>query len=374
MSSTGFAVTTRTAWARAGGRVVFGLVVVAGLWLTVGPPGGAGRGEQVLLAAAAVAALLGAGRWPLCAVVVSALATLVAWQLGLTADPFLMTGFAVFAVAERGGSRRFPRWMLVAAGIAAIGALGLSADGVEDRFRGMLLGVMVLGASWVLGVRTRQARLEAAARSRAEERMRLARDVHDVLSHSLGTIGVQAGIAAHVQTLGETELRGVLGRVAQDARRSLAELRELLSEERAAGSGAALGLSLSAELAEIAQTARRAGVPAVLEITGEVDGLPAAVRTTVHRVVQEAVTNVVRHAESATVRIAVRAEGLHVDVSVSDDGPGASPRFTEGHGLTGMRERVALLGGTLRVDSAASGFTVAASFSLSKVSHAGGDS
>ena len=317
---------------------------------------------------------------------VTMVATTSAWMLGVTADPFVLTAVALFVVAERQGSQRFPWWMLGAGGGVAVAALGLSAEGVENRFRGMLLGALVLGASWFLGVRTRQVHEEAAARSRAEERLRLARDVHDVLSHSLGTIGMRAGIAAHVPTLGEAELRAVLREVEEGARSSLAELKGVLQRERAGGeelsapflsaqSLAAQSLSaqsLSAALADIARSAERADVRTRLDLTGDLDEWPAAVRTTVYRLVQEAVTNAVRHASATSLVITARTAADRVHLEVRDDGRGAAPGFREGHGLTGMRERVALLGGTLQLETVAPGFGITVTLPLATPAQASG--
>ncbi|MBQ3358517.1 MAG: sensor histidine kinase [Microbacterium sp.] len=352
-------------WKAQGRTLVFALVAVAGLWITVTPVGEAGRLLQLALAALAVAGLLSSKRWPVLAVLVVAAATATALLLGLAADPFVLTGFALFTVAERRGSRRFPWWMLAGAAIVMIASLGLDAKGVEDVFRGLILSAGVLSAAWVLGVRTRQARVEAAARSRAEERLRLARDVHDVLSHSLGTIGVRAGVAAHVTSLHEPELRGLLREIEQDARGSLAELRELLARERGPGDmvfnhDERTSPSLTAVLAGIVRSAESAGIRTALDVVGAVDDLPAAVRTTVHRVVQEAVANVIRHASASSLVVAVRESDDFVRVEVQDDGRGAAADIREGHGLAGMRERVALIDGRLDIAVTPAGWTVSA--------------
>lgn len=346
-----------------------GLAIIAGLWLTVVPVDGAGRVGQVALAAAALGAMLLRGRWSVLAAFGSAVATGAAWVLGLTADPFVLTGFAVFVVAERQGVRRFPLWLFAGAGAVLLITLGFSAEGIEDRFRGMMLGAVVLAGCWVLGVRTRQARREEGIRSRAVERLRLARDVHDVLSHSLGTIGVQAGVAAHVSTLGEPELRGMLRDIETNARGSLIELKALLQRERIEdGAGeadtAVPSLALTAVLADIAQNAERSGLRVRLELDGEADELSAAERTTAHRVVQEAVTNVIRHASASSLLIAVQTVGDRVEVTVRDDGRTAVLAVHEGHGLIGMRERVALLGGTLDLEATPDGFVVSVSLPI----------
>lgn len=372
LTSAGF---RQSAWWVLGRNVVFSLAVVAGLWLTVPPGEGNARSVQLVLAAAAVGGVLLSRRWLVLAVLVTAVATGAAWVCGVTADPFVLTGFTVFALAERRGSRRFPWWMLVGTLVLLLASLGLGAEGIEDRLRGMLMGAVVIAASWVLGVRTREVQREAAARSRAEERLRLARDVHDVLSHSLGTIGVRAGIAAHVSTLDDVQLRTVLREVGEDARRSLAELKGVLQQERADDvgvAGAPSSLPLAGVFADVAESAERTGIRAGVEVDGDLDRLPAAVRTTVNRIVQEAVTNVIRHAAASSLSIVVRISDESVEAEVRDDGQGAPPSFREGHGLTGMRERVALLGGTLRITTALSGFVVTATVPLSLATETGG--
>lgn len=233
--------------------------------------------------------------------------------------------------------------------------------GVEDPepfFRGVLLGIGVIAASWLLGARTRQARLAASARTRAEERLNLARDVDDVLSHSLGTIGVLAGVNAHVAALTEASLRTTLRDIEATARSGMVELKALLQRERdtdpaladATVQQSASHWSVSQGLASIARIAATVGLQATLHAPAGLDALPAAVRTTVYRIVQEAVTNVVRHAAARFVTISVHATDSGAAVQVSDDGCGRVAALREGHGLTGMRERVSLLGGTVAIE------------------------
>lgn len=263
--------------------------------------------------------------------------------------------------------RRIPWWIPVGALLVLLVSLGLSAEGVEDRFRGVLLGGIVLSTSWFLGVRTRQVAEASAERSRTEERLRLSRDVHDVLSHSLGSIGVRAGVAAHVVTLSEGDLRGVLREMERDARTSLAELKGLLQRERGTSPGAGNAgpaLSLVGGLTDLARSAERAGLRVRVDAPSALDDLPVAVRTTLYRVAQEAVTNTIRHAAASSLTIAVSVLDGACQVEVRDDGDAAVLGFREGYGLMGMRERVESLGGTLVLTAAPTGFVVAASFPL----------
>jgi signal transduction histidine kinase len=345
--------------------LILGIAVFVGLWLTVTPDDVTARGVQLALGAVAVAGVMVSSRLPVLAVIVTAAATACAWLLGVTADPFVLTGFAVFRLAEARGGRRFPWWMFAGALVVVVASAIFGAEGAEDRFRGMLLSALVLSVAWVLGVRTREVRSEAAARSRAEERFRLARDVHDVLSHSLGTIGVQAGVAAHVTTLGTDELREVLRGVESGARSSLSELKALLQRERADIDVDDVASSpLSAALAGIARNAENAGVAVRLDAEEAIDVLPADVRTTVLRIVQEAVTNVIRHAAASSVVVTLDVSSETVAVSVEDDGQGSQGGIRPGHGLMGMHERVELLDGTLEIASSASGFRVSAALPL----------
>lgn len=347
------------------GRLLFGLTVFAAFWLTV-PVADADRPLQLVLGAAAVGGMLVGVRVPLLGSLVAAAATAGGLGCGVSVDPFLLASVGVLAVAERHGSRRFPWWLLVIGIVMVLGTLVLGGDPGDtefvDRTRTVLLSALVLAAAWVLGVRTRQARETAEVRARSEERLRLARDVHDVLSHSLSAIGVQAGVAAHIETLGEPELRNALREIEATSRDSLSELTTLLHRERTANTpgepDSMASLPLAESLRDLVRTAERGGLRVELDCSGDLEELPAPVRTTVHRVAQEAITNALRHAAATELVITVTTDNVALGVTVSDNGQGAQPGFREGHGLTGMRERVELVGGVLHIEDSAAGFTV----------------
>ena len=364
-----FSVPSRVrGWLVGLGVLLFAVAVFVGLWLTV-PVSAGSRWPQLTLGAVAVLGAL-LSRWvPFTGALLAGIVTAIAWGFGVTADPFLLAGVGVFAVAERRGSRRFPWWLFAVCVLLVLAALVLGnppeVQGFDVRMRGVLLSAVVLVAAWVLGVRTRQARQEAAGRARVDERSRLARDVHDVLSHSLGAIGVRAGVAAHVTALGEAELRGSLREVESQARSSLAELKGLLQRERSGEpESTPASLPLTGLLRDVASTAERSGLRVELDCPESLDRLPVVVRTTVYRVVQEAVTNSIRHAAASTLRISAALTDATVDVTVRDDGIGARDSIREGHGLIGMRERVALAGGHLRLDLTSEGFAVTARLPL----------
>lgn len=337
--------------------LVLAVVLVGALWLTVTPPGG--RSWQFVLAGVGVVATVLRRFAPVPAVVVVALATAVAWVLGMTADPGVLLGLSFFTVAERYGRRLFPWWLVGLAVVVGLVLVGIGSDGVATGLRSLVLSVVVLSAAWALGTRTRQVRREAAARARDAERLRLAREVHDVLSHSLGTIGVQAGVAAHVATLDNDQLRHVLREVEADARSSLEDLRDLLRRERD-DTERPPDLATGSFTDGPADALRRAGVDVAVEITGDPGGLPTAYGQTIRRIIQEATTNVIRHSGGTRCRISIHTGTTEVRISVADDGHGTTGTLREGHGLAGMRERIALLDGTFTAGNEDGGFVVTA--------------
>ena len=344
---------------RSGARdlLISGAVAV-GLWLTVAP-GPIGRGWQLVLAAACVVAVLLRDRFPVATTVVATASTVAAWTVGATADPCVLAGWCLFAVAERRGTRLFPWWLLTGAALVGLVMLVLGGDHSQSGLRATAVSAVVLGAAWALGTRTRQARRESAARARAEERLRLAREVHDVLSHSLGTIGVQAGIAAHVTAVDADRLRTTLRDIESDARASLVELRALLRAEREDAENTP-GATVDETIRGLAQSLARAGIRAEIVLGDHLDALSLVHRQTIRRIVQEAVTNVIRHSGASSCRIAVESADGGVRVTVSDDGHGTGGRHREGLGLTGLRERAVLLGGRLELRGDVPGFTLAA--------------
>lgn len=358
-------------WKALLGRLLFGFAVFAAFWLTV-PVVDADRPLQLMLGAAAVGGMLVGARVPLLGSLVAAAATAAGLGCGVTVDPFLLASVGVLAVAERSGSRRFPWWLLIIGFVLTLGTLVLGGDPGStefvDRTRTLLLSALVLAAAWALGVRTRQSRETAEARARADERLRLAREVHDVLSHSLSAIGVQAGVVAHVKTLGEPELRDTLREIEIQSRDSLAELKALLHRERetdtAMETDPMASVPLAESLRDLLRTAERAGLRVELDFFGDLDELPAPVRTTVHRVVQESITNTLRHAAATELMITAATDNATLDLTVSDNGRKGQSEFREGHGLTGMRERVEMVGGDLRVEATSAGFTVHARLPL----------
>ena len=234
--------------------------------------------------------------------------------------------------------------------------------------------VVLYAAAWWLGgiVRTRRdyarqleertkqlerARLDLADQAVARERLRIARELHDVVAHSMSVIAVQSGAGEHVIDTQPETAREVLGEIKVTSRAALAEMRHLLgvlraddepSESRSPPAGLA---NLDALIRQV----RQAGVPVTIDVSGEPGAVPAAVDLSAYRIVQEALTNVLKHTGAAAATVTIRYLPEGVSVAVRDDGRGpdanrfAVPVQNGGNGIVGMRERALLLGGQLRV-------------------------
>ncbi|AWF99057.1 sensor histidine kinase [Clavibacter michiganensis] len=265
-----------------------------------------------------------------------------------------MLAAAALHSAARSSARPVPARAAAGVAVAAgvmVGILALvAAPAFEEGIRGALLSLVVLGGAATAGVAARRAEHLAVENGVLAERARIGRDVHDVLSHSLGAIGVRAGVAAHVPTLEAAALRATLAEVERTARSGVAELGLLLAATRAGPDELIPDGALPIRLRETVAAAEAAGIAVTLAAEG-LEVLQGPERVAVHRVVREAVTNVIRHAGAARCDIAVHADDASIRMSVADDGGGRMP-LAEGHGLRGLRERLAILGGTLDIRDA----------------------
>src|SRR5215211_7538103 len=288
---------------------------------------------------------------------------------------------AVYSVAAYGD-----RWVSLA-GLAAAAVGSAAVQLTPGRFQAptVVSNGLIIGAAWLLGhfvgVRRRyitrleertaeleRTRAEQARRAVAEERLRLARELHDVVAHSISVIAVQSGVGAHVAKTQPEEAAKALAAIEATSRAALTELRRLLGvlrqEDEPQGDLAPVpGLAdLDGLLAEVA----KAGLAVRLQVEGRPAHLPAGVDLSAYRIVQEALTNVVKHAGPARAQVAIRYRDHEVRVEVTDDGRGAAAptgdgRARVGHGLIGMRERVSVFGGDLEVGPRpGGGFRVAA--------------
>nr|WP_105971856.1 histidine kinase [Streptomyces geranii] len=221
--------------------------------------------------------------------------------------------------------------------------------GIDVRFYRQYVSAIVERAE-----RAERTREEEARRRVAEERLRVARDLHDLLAHTITLIGVQTSVAAHVlaavpDRLDRTAVAKALDDIAETCRTARGELRttlEVLREDQGAGDGRG-PLPGLAGLPDLAETARASG--AEVELTVRADEVPPAVGAAAYRIVQEALTNAVRHGgrDDLTVRVRLDGGGGVLRVEVADDGVGASEGTGHGFGLVGMRERARSAGGTL---------------------------
>jgi signal transduction histidine kinase len=275
----------------------------------------------------------------------------------------------------------------VAAALVSLAFLGIAvavnlpgADGTGENLQSvaLLVGWFVAAGVAATVTRHRQAYLEeaeqraaeaertreeAARRRAGEERLRIARELHDSLTHSISVIKVQAGVAVHLAHRRGEEVPPALvaiqeasGDAMRELRATLEVLRDSGDSDDGDGSGGGAAASGLDRLGDLVDRARSAGLDATVTVSGARRDLPAEVDRAAYRIVQEALTNVSRHAGGAAAAVCVDyADGALV-VQVEDDGkadPDAPP--VPGKGLLGMRERVAALGGRLRAEPRAEG-------------------
>ncbi|OUD00270.1 sensor histidine kinase [Streptomyces swartbergensis] len=304
--------------------------------------------------------------------------------------PTPATYIALYTVAVTG---RPLRTVLVGVGVITLSTSVMLTVSMHEALRvlqisGWVVAVLFCGADvrfyrqYVASIveraeRAERTREEEARRRVAEERLRIARDLHDLLAHTITLIGVQTSVAAHVlsadpERLDRETVAKALDDIAETCRSARGELRTTLEVLREHGSPDARGpLPGLAGLTDLAEAARLAG--ARVEQTVGIRQAPPAVGAAAYRIVQEALTNAVRHAgpePAVRVDLVEREGALHL--SVSDDGTGPAPGGTPGFGLVGMRERARSVGGTLDAGPRADGgFEVTAVLPLTKTGTTG---
>jgi signal transduction histidine kinase len=289
--------------------------------------------------------------------------------------------FSLYSLAAHGGRRQGVVGLV--ASIVVFNVLSL-LDVPDLRTSDLLQAFALLVVAWALGdaIRSRRAQQaerlrvaeqEAAAaheqssRAVVEERLRIARELHDVVAHSMSLIAVQAGVGGHVIRTDVDAAEHALEVIAETSRNALTQTRSmlgLLREENADPAAAPIQTidDLDALVADVA----RAGVEVSLSIKGPRRPLGPGVELTAYRIVQESLTNVLKHSGSAQADVNVIYRDNGVDVEVRDAGGDARPlpadaAVASGHGLVGLRERTRLLGGTLEYGALeGSGFRVAA--------------
>jgi signal transduction histidine kinase len=196
--------------------------------------------------------------------------------------------------------------------------------------------------------RAEREREERARLAVSEERARIARELHDVVGHSVSVMTVQASAVRRLLEPDQERERAALLVVEQTGREALAEMRRMVGVLRRPEEAPALAPQPTLEqLERLIENAREAGLPVELRVEGEPVQLSAGVDLTAYRLVQEGLTNALKHARAAKAEVLVRYTDGHVELTVSDDGPGGGDGDKGGHGLVGMRERVSVYGGEL---------------------------
>jgi signal transduction histidine kinase len=297
---------------------------------------------------------------PLLVLLVSLSATAALFIEGYDAGalPFLI-GVGIYTV---GAHRPFREVAAAAVFVNLVLLVMLVADSPRFAVPEYVTSVPIYAATMLVGwsMQSRRMRYEALEREQdqaevraaAQERLRIAQELHDVIGHSLGVIAVQAGVGMHLIDADPDEAKRALEHISRTSRASLAEIRRLLGLVRT-GEGPAAPYAPTPGLADLPRLAgevTEAGLAVDLSVAPDARALPPGVELAAYRIVQEALTNARKHASAhhATVRLQVERGALCV--AVDDDGTAPADGGADGgHGLIGMRERVAVYGGSLQV-------------------------
>ena len=318
---------------------------------------------------------------PLGALAVTSAAAIGLALAGTSPEDLSTTSVLVAVLAFSIGSHLSRRRAL--AGLAGLVGLILAVVALNGPFTASdtVFPVVVFGGCWVLGrvlrdrarltaeltTRTAQLARERGERERdavARERVRLARELHDVIAHSVSVMVVQAGAARSVLDRDPGASVGALAAVEATGREALTEMRRLLGILRPDGQDADHSPQPSLDrLGALVARSRDAGLEVALSVEGEPGPLAPGVDLTAFRLVQEGLTNALKHGGRGQARVTLRWSPERLEIEVANriaDGAGANGLAGSGHGLVGMRERVALCGGELRAGPVGRGFVVRA--------------
>ena len=315
-------------------------------------------------------------RWPTAAFLISVLSITVLWLLGYNAGtlPLLLMFGGYFVAVAR------PAWEVVLCSAVALGCFALLwwGGGAPYGARSFLISVLALAITVGLGRAGRlrvdlanaraEAAEEAAARRSSEERLRISRELHDIIGHSLGTIAVQAGVGRHLMETDPEKAAEALDSIAKISRDSLDEVRSVVAALRDDEPSYRPALSI-ADLPDLIETVRSTGLAVELKLPDDLEAIPRQTGAAVYRITREALTNVVRHAHASHASVQVDHDDGRVEVAIRDDGAGAAngraPDYGAGHGIAGMRERAEAFGGSLSAGPASDGgFLVTASLPI----------
>jgi signal transduction histidine kinase len=326
-------------------------------------------------------------RYPFAVMTVVGSAAIVYNAIDVPPDPYTLTFAVLLALYTASAYAR--RRLAIAAGVVTLivqVVLNLPGLAEEESFADDVNQVVLLGGAWVVGQNTRyrrrqaellEERAERVERERAEleriavleERGRLAREIHDVIAHSVGVIAVQAGSARAIAEQRPDRAREALTAIEEVSKDTLVELRRTIGALRAPGDAASLAPAPGLDrIDELVRKVGQAGVTVSVSEEGARGSVPPGVDLSAYRVVQEALTNTVKHAGRTAAHVAIRYGEGWLEVAVTDEGgsrsggDGGPPG--SGQGLIGMRERVAMLGGEFEAGARGSGFAVRARFPL----------
>jgi signal transduction histidine kinase len=321
---------------------------------------------EVPLVVAIIAPLLARRRFPFGAPVAVAIAVIVATLLDDRLVPnnffvFLAGAAAVFLMALLRDWRQAVAGLAIIFGAEAFVARADPNGGIGDFVFSNVLFAVVWIVGFSLGrkfeeadeakeraARAEREREQQARTAVAEERARIARELHDVVGHSVSVMTVQASGVRRLLRPDQDREREALLVVERTGREALAEMRRMVGVLRRPEEAPALAPQPSLDhLNRLVDQAREAGLPVELRIEGEAIQLPAGIDLTAYRLVQEGLTNVVKHAEATRAEVLVNYGDGYLEVTVRDDGKGLGNGDGGGHGLVGMRERVSVYGGEI---------------------------
>jgi len=293
---------------------------------------------------------------------------LSSFQIAFWGDPQLIpTSIAFFlslyALTVWTTGRMFAIGIVLLIAFDLASAAGPKGNLSQSTFFTVAALIVMLLIRRVLGDRERRAQLAererdvAAREAVVGERARIARELHDAIAHNVSMMVLQAGAERRTLDGRQGSTRAVLQTIEQTGRGALTEMRRLVGMLREDGDDELSPQPGLDDLPQLATQVREAGLPVELTIEGDKRPLPVGIELSAYRIVQEALTNALKHAGDATALVHVRYGDDMLELEIIDDGPGSALPITtgSGHGLTGMRERVALYGGRIDTGHKASG-------------------
>jgi signal transduction histidine kinase len=381
--------------------VVLAAVTLLGLWVV--PVSAGGREPDLLASVLSLATTLPIAfrrRRPVLVLAVIVLATILATVTRPSSGVglgVLIAMYSVAAHADRRQSLAALTFTMIAITAVVTAVIASSQPALPPAIYplALVLAWIISGAVWLLGdlVRTRgeavaelrlrneelEAEREENARlAVADERARIARELHDAVAHSLSVMVVQAGAARRALETAEPDgevaaerARGALATIEATGRDTLGEMRRVVGALRPTGDEPYEPQPSLDELDRLLTSVREAGLPVELVVEGDARAVPRGVDLSAYRVVQESLTNTLKHAHAASARVRLHYGSDALDVEVTDDGRGAAAQLLEaphrGYGLAGMRERVAMAGGEMVAQPGPSGgFVVRARLPLGR--------